>query len=149
NESDEEAQNRRIANLQGLEMQFDLDVTSQAEIEIVVDPKTRSTLQGTGAGNLLIEINTNGKFNMYGDFITYTGEFLFKYGGFINKRFVVQPGGTINWEGDPVDDADMNIAAKYSLYANPGILMDNAQITRKIATDVTIRLEGQLMQPTL
>ena len=149
NETDAEAAKRKVADVQGIEMQFDLDVTPQAEIEIVVDPKTRSTLKGTGAGNLLIEINTNGKFNMYGDFITYTGEFLFKYGGFINKRFVVQPGGTINWEGDPVDDADMNIAAKYSLYANPGILMDNAQITRKIATDVTIRLEGQLMQPTL
>lgn len=149
NETDAEAAERKIADVQGIEMQFDLDVTPQAEIEIVVDPKTRSTLKGTGAGNLLIEINTNGKFNMYGDFITYTGEYLFKYGGFINKRFVVQPGGTIIWEGDPVDDADMNIAAKYSLYANPGVLMDNAQITRKIATDVTIRLEGQLMQPTL
>ncbi len=149
NETDAEGAQRKIADVQGIEMQFDLDVTPQAEIEIVVDPKTRSTLKGTGAGNLLIEINTNGKFNMYGDFITYTGEYLFKYGGFINKRFVVQPGGTIIWEGDPVDDADMNIAAKYSLYANPAVLMDNAQITRKIATDVTIRLEGQLMQPTL
>lgn len=149
NESEDQAAKRKIADVQGLEMQFDLDVTPQAEIEIVVDPRTRSTLKGTGAGNLLIEINTNGKFNMYGDFITYTGEFLFKYGGFINKRFVVQPGGTINWEGDPVEDADMNIAAKYSLYANPAVLLDNSQITRKIATDVTIRLEGQLMQPTL
>lgn len=149
NETEAEAALRKIADVQGLEMQFDLDVTPQAEIEIVVDPQTRSTLKGTGAGNLLIEINTNGKFNMYGDFITYTGEFLFKYGGFINKRFVVQPGGTINWEGDPVEDADMNIAAKYSLYANPAVLLDNSQITRKIETDVTIRLEGQLLQPTL
>src|SRR5690606_3684705 len=59
NETEAEAANRKIANVQGIEMQFDLDVTPQAEIEIVVDPKTRSTLKGTGAGNLLIEINTN------------------------------------------------------------------------------------------
>ncbi|MEH6704846.1 MAG: translocation/assembly module TamB domain-containing protein, partial [Galbibacter orientalis] len=120
-----------------------------AEVEIIIDPKTRSTLIGTGAGNLLIEINTNGKFRMYGDFITYTGEYLFKYGGFINKRFVVQPGGTINWEGDPLDDVDMNIAAKYSLYANPAVLLENSLLTRKLETDVIIKLQGQLMQPSL
>ncbi len=149
NETEEEVEQRKLADVQGIEMQFDLDVTPDAEIEIVVDQKTRSSLKGTGAGNLLIEINTNGKFRMYGDFITYTGEYLFKYGGFINKRFVVQPGGTITWEGDPLDDVDMNIAAKYSLYANPAVLLDNAQLTRKIETDVIIRLQGQLMQPSL
>ncbi|MCX2680852.1 translocation/assembly module TamB [Galbibacter sp. EGI 63066] len=147
-ESGEGAGQRELADVQGIEMQFDLDVTPQAEIEIVIDPQTRSTLRGTGAGNLLIEINTNGKFRMYGDFITYTGDYNFKYGGFINKRFIVQPGGTINWEGDPLD-ADVNISAKYSLYANPAVLLDNAQITRKIETDVYINLQGQLMQPTL
>lgn len=149
NESEEKAERQKLAEVKGVEMQFDLDVTPDAEVEIIIDPKTRSTLKGTGAGNLLIEINTNGKFRMYGDFITYTGEYLFKYGGFINKRFVVQPGGTINWEGDPLDDVDMNIAAKYSLYANPAVLLENSLLTRKIETDVVIKLQGQLMQPTL
>ncbi|WP_417444842.1 translocation/assembly module TamB domain-containing protein [Joostella sp.] len=148
-ETEEEAFQQKLAEVKGVEMQFDLDVTPEAEIEIIIDPKTRSTLKGTGAGSLLIEINTNGKFRMYGDFITYTGEYLFKYGGFINKRFVVQPGGTINWEGDPLDDVDMNIAAKYSLYANPAVLLENSQLTRKIETDVIIELQGQLMQPSL
>ncbi|MEL4307571.1 translocation/assembly module TamB [Joostella sp. CR20] len=148
-ETKEEEDQKRLAEVSGVEMQFELDVTPDAEIEIIIDPKTRSTLRGTGAGNLLIEINTNGKFRMYGDFITYTGEYLFKYGGLINKRFVVQPGGTINWEGDPLDDVDMNISAKYSLYANPAILLENSLLTRKIETDVIIMLQGQLMQPTL
>ncbi|MCM5663749.1 translocation/assembly module TamB domain-containing protein [Galbibacter mesophilus] len=149
NESEEDIARKELAEVKGVEMQFDLDVTPDAQIEIVVDQKTRSTLRGTGAGNLLIEINTNGKFKMYGDFITYTGEYLFKYGGFINKRFVVEPGGTIVWEGDPLEDVDMNIAAKYSLYANPAVLLDNAQLTRKIETDVIITLQGQLLKPSL
>jgi len=36
------------------------------KFEIVVDTKTGSSLKGTGAGILFIEINTNGNFNMYG-----------------------------------------------------------------------------------
>ncbi|NQY06278.1 MAG: translocation/assembly module TamB, partial [Flavobacteriaceae bacterium] len=132
--------------VQGLEMNFDLDVTRDAEIEIVIDQKTGSTLRGRGAGSLLVEINTNGKFNMYGDFVTYEGTYNFIYGGLIEKRFRVQPGGTINWEGDPFA-AQLDINAVYSTDANPAILLDNATINRKIPVDVVINLTNQLLQP--
>ena len=132
--------------VEGLELNFDLDVTRDAEIEIVIDQKTGSTLRGRGAGNLLVEINTNGKFNMYGDFITYEGTYNFIYGGLIEKRFKVLPGGTINWEGDPFA-AQLNINAVYSTEANPAILLDNSTINRKIPVDVVINLTNQLLQP--
>jgi hypothetical protein len=134
--------------VEGLELNFDLDVTRDAEIEIVIDQKTGSTLRGRGEGNLLIEINTNGKFNMYGDFITYEGTYNFIYGGLIEKRFRVQPGGTINWEGDPFA-AQLDINAVYSTDANPAILLDNSTINRKIPVDVIINLTNQLLQPDI
>lgn len=132
--------------VEGLELNFDLDVTRDAEIEIVIDQKTGSTLRGRGAGNLLVEINTSGKFNMYGDFITYEGTYNFIYGGLIEKRFKVLPGGTINWEGDPFA-AQLNINAVYSTEANPAILLDNSTVNRKIPVDVVINLTNQLLQP--
>ena len=138
---------RELQEYKGLELFFDLDVTPEAEVEIVIDEKTGSSLKGSGAGNMLIEINTNGKFNMWGDFITSKGEYNFKYGGFIDKRFNVRPGGTIVWNGDPLQ-ADVNISAIYSLYANPSVLLDNAQYTRKIETEVVINMRGELVQPT-
>lgn len=46
-------------------MNFELDITRDAEVEIVVDQSTGSRLNGRGAGTILIEINTNGKFNMW------------------------------------------------------------------------------------
>ncbi|WP_242015675.1 translocation/assembly module TamB domain-containing protein [Robertkochia marina] len=138
---------RELKEVQGLELFFDLDVTPEAEVEIVIDEKTGSSLKGSGAGNMLIEINTNGKFNMWGDFITSRGEYNFKYGGFIDKKFNVEPNGTIVWNGDPLQ-ADVNITAVYSLYANPSVLLDNAQYTRKIETEVVINMLGELVQPT-
>lgn len=145
NEKNESLKRAQARTYEGLEMEFDLDVTPDAEAEIVVDKRSGSTLRGTGAGNLLIEINTNGKFNMWGDFITYTGTYNFKYGGVIDKKFRVLPGGTINWEGDPYNAA-INMRAVYSLYANPAILLDNSEFARKVATEVEIKLDGNLEQ---
>ena len=147
NNGQDDASQRELRDYQGLELFFDLDVTPAAEVEIVIDEKTGSSLKGSGAGNMLIEINTNGKFNMWGDFITSRGEYNFKYGGFIDKKFNVEPNGTIVWNGDPLQ-ADVNLTATYSLYANPSVLLDNAQYTRKIETEVVIKMLGELVQPT-
>lgn len=139
-------------DISGLELEFDLDVTPDAEIEIVVDQKSGSVLRGRGSGLLRIEINTNDKFNMYGDFIVSEGTYNFVYGsnflqgGFIEKRFQVKPGGTINWDGSPYK-ARVDINAVYKTSANPAILLDNPSINRKIPVDVVINLNGGLLQP--
>ncbi|MDC6366894.1 MULTISPECIES: translocation/assembly module TamB domain-containing protein [Flavobacteriaceae] len=139
---------RVLQDYQGLEMAFDLAVTPDAEVEIVVDRNTGSSLKGTGEGILLIEINTNGKFNMYGEFVAVTGEYNFKYGGVIDKKFKVRPGGTILWERDPLA-AQLNLEAVYSLNANPAPLLDNPGYTGRIPTEVVVRLDGELESPNI
>ncbi len=135
-------------NYKGLELNFDLNVTPDAEVEIVLDKKSGSTLKGRGFGGLLMEIDTKGKFNMWGDFITQEGTYNFKYRGLIDKKFTVKPEGTIIWEGDPLQ-AIVNIEAVYDVPggANPAIVLDNPNFNRKIPTEVIIKLEGQLLQP--
>ena len=139
---------RVLEEYQGLEMKFDLTITPEAEVEIVVDRASGSSLKGTGEGILLIEINTNGKFNMYGEFVAVTGEYNFKYGGIIDKKFKVRPGGTILWERDPLA-AQLNLEAVYALNANPAPLLDNAGYTGRIATEVVVRLDGELERPNV
>ncbi|TXN36315.1 translocation/assembly module TamB [Flagellimonas hymeniacidonis] len=139
---------RVLKDYQGLEMAFDLAVTPEAEVEIVVDQSTGSSLKGTGEGILLIEINTNGKFNMYGEFVAVTGEYNFKYGGVIDKKFQVRPGGTILWERDPLA-AQLNLEAVYALNANPAPLLDNQGYSSRIPTEVVVRLDGELESPNI
>ncbi|TDT44720.1 uncharacterized protein DUF490 [Maribacter spongiicola] len=139
---------RQLKDYQGLELEFNLDVTPDAEIEIVTDTKTGSSLKGTGVGIILIQINTNGKFEMYGDYVVVTGEFNYKFGGIIDKKFNVEPGGTINWDQKPLE-AILNMEAVYSLNANPAPLLDDAGFTRRIPTDVIISLTGQLQKPDI
>ncbi|WP_405415855.1 translocation/assembly module TamB domain-containing protein [Maribacter sp. Asnod1-A12] len=139
---------RQLKDYQGLELEFNLDVTPDAEVEIVTDTKTGSSLKGTGAGIILIRINTNGKFEMYGDYVVVTGEFNYKFGGIIDKKFTVEPGGTINWDQKPLE-AILDMDAVYSLNANPAPLLDDAGFTRRIPTDVIISLTGQLQSPDI
>jgi hypothetical protein len=129
-------------------MDFELDVTNDASIEIVIDQETGSYLSGRGAGNLFMEINTNGKFNMWGDFITYDGIYNFKNLSVIDKKFNVKPGGTIVWEGNPLE-AQMDLEAVYNVPggANPALLLDNPNFNKSIPTEVLIRLQGNLLKP--
>ncbi|MDT0650978.1 translocation/assembly module TamB domain-containing protein [Autumnicola edwardsiae] len=137
-----------LPEVKGIEMVFDLDVTNDAEVEVVVDQTSGSTLRGRGAGNLLLEINTNGKFNMWGDFIAYEGVYNFKYAGLVQKVFRVQSGGSINWNGNPVQ-AELDVSAVYELDANPSVLLENPSVNRKIPVQVIIDLQGQLVQPDI
>lgn len=131
-----------------LEMDFELDINDKALIEIVIDPETNSSLSGKGVGTLLMEINTDNKFNMWGDFITIGGNYNFRNLGLIDKKFTLRPGGSVNWEGDPLG-AQMNMQAVYQVPggANPALLLDNPNFNRKIPTEVEIQLQGNLLQP--
>ncbi|CAH8283164.1 Conserved hypothetical periplasmic protein [Mariniflexile fucanivorans] len=132
--------------IKGLELDFDLDITEDAEVEIIIDKNSGHSLKGRGRGGILVEINTNGKFNMWGDFSVFEGVYNFAYGGLIQKEFTVQPGGTIAWEGDPLD-ALLNMKAIYKTQANPSPLLDNP-INRSIPVELNISLTGNLERPT-
>lgn len=141
------AEEKQVQTIQGIEMDFELNILPNAEIEVIIDPKSGSNLIGKGVGTLLLEINTNGKFNMWGDFITTSGEYNFKYENIIDKKFKVLPGGSILWNGNPLNAELENLKAVYSLLANPSVLLESNQYNRKIQTQVEISIEGNLTHP--
>ncbi len=130
----------------GLELNFDLNVTPDANLEVIIDRNSGHMLRARGNGNLLLEINTLGKFNMWGDYAITQGTYFFRYGGFIDKTFTAVKGGSIVWEGDP-KRARLNIEAVYKTQANPSVLLETAAFNRNIPTEVTINLTGNLTAP--
>lgn len=132
----------------GLELNFDLNITPDAEIKVILDKETGHAMSGNGVGNLKLEINTNGKFNMYGDFQIYKGKYNFRYRGLINRDFDVEKYGTIIWEGDPLR-ARLDLKAKYITSANPGVLLENSSFNKKVPVIVGIGITGNLMNPEL
>jgi hypothetical protein len=136
----------RTRNYNGLELEFDFDITPDAEVEVILDRNSGHGMKGKGYGSLLFKINTLGKFNMWGDFQAYEGTYNFKYGGLIDKKFAVKKGGSIIWEGNPMK-AQLNLEAVYKTSANPAVLLDNSSFNKKVPVEVVIGLRGDLTSP--
>ena len=129
--------------LKGLTLNIDLEVTKDAVAQVVIDEVYGSKLSGRGAGNLQIEINTRGTFNMFGDYLVDSGVYDFKYGGFVNRPFKIQKGGTVSWNGNPAD-ANLEVTAVYKAKANPGVLLENFNSNRNIEVDLVTKITGSL-----
>ncbi|WP_422160103.1 translocation/assembly module TamB domain-containing protein [Polaribacter sp.] len=129
--------------VKGLSLEIDLEVTKDAVAQIVIDEVNGSQLTGRGSGNLQILINTRGKFNMYGDYSIDSGVYDFKYGGIINKPFIIQKGGVVSWSGNPFE-ANLDVVAVYKAKANPGVLLQNFNSNRKEEIDLVTRITGGL-----
>ena len=135
-------------NNKTVDLNIDLEIDNNAKVDITIDQETGSFISGTGNGNLFMEIDSDGKFNIYGDYITTEGEYNFKDLAIIDKKFLLKDGGTIIWDGDPLG-AEMNLLATYEVPggSNPALLLDNPNFNKKIPTDVEIKLTGNLTKP--
>lgn len=145
NKSEVEALQEEIAieAIKGVSLNIDLEVTKEAIAQVVIDEVNGSQLSGSGTGNLRIEINTRGKFNMFGDYTIEQGVYDFKYGGVIDKPFVIQKGGAVSWSGSPYE-ANLDVTAIHKVKANPAVLLDNFNSNRKIEVDLVTRITGGL-----
>lgn len=146
--SDEEENTRSLRReiserFNGVTMDFNLGITKDATIQLVIDQITGSSLQGNGSGNIQMDINTKGTFNMYGDYVVDKGFYNFKYGGIINKPFSVKKGGSISFNGDPYT-AELDIEAIYSTKANPKAILPEYESSRRVSVDLITKLTGEL-----
>jgi len=138
------------SEVSGLNMNFDLEMTPDAEVQIIFDPKVGDIMKGTGYGNIKLEINSNGKFQMFGDYQIEQGEYLFTLQNIINKRLKVETGGTISWNGEP-DDAIIDMKAVYSTKATPAVIVPNAPeyLNKRYPVDCHLIMTGKMLNPNL
>jgi hypothetical protein len=135
-----------------LSLTLDMQVTPEAEVQIIIDKQLGDIIRANGSGNLKMEINpTNDVFNMFGQYVIERGDYLFTLQGVINKRFRIGQGSTITWNGQ-VDDAIMDINAIYSLRTTLGPLNPGSTeeiYGRRTQVDCYINLAGKLMEPNI
>lgn len=138
-------------DLENITMSFGLDITEDAEVQILFDPAIGDVMRGTAKGHLDMEVNELGKFVMFGDLEVVSGDYLFTMYNVINKRFTIEPGGTIKWQsGDPYEaivDLTTKYATKAPLYNLVGI--DEDKYKRKAEVDCFMTLKNDLYNPDL
>ncbi len=140
-------------DLSGLRLVMNLDVTPDAQLEVIFDENTGDIIRGTGQGRVALNIDTRGNFTMYGNVEIVRGRYNFTLLGVVNKEFIVRPGGTISWNGDPYGGL-LNLTATYtqktSLQPILGALTDIVGNTNVVVPVVALMdLKGSLLAPEI
>jgi hypothetical protein len=135
-------------DLSGIDMKLDLEMTDDALVKLIYDEKIGDKLEGRGNGNLMLDIGADGTFTMRGGYTVSSGNYVFTLQNVINKRFDLEPGGTIRWSGSPYD-ADVTIDAVYSRRASLyDLLRDTASgYTNRVPVEVVLKLRNRLLNP--
>jgi len=133
----------------GFVMNFNMEVTRDAEVQLIFDKAINDIIKGEGYGNLKLEIDSRGEFKMYGLYTIEKGEYLFTALNIYNKLFKIKSGGTLLWDGDPFK-AQMNMVAYNQIKASPAPLLNSSGGGSQLVTVNTIMyLRGLLLQPEI
>lgn len=99
-------------------MTFNVDITPQAEITLVMDPVGGDKIKATGAGNMVMTYDrASDDLKMYGTYTLEHGRYNFTLQDIIVKEFTIDQGSSIAFHGDPYN-AQLDIKAYYQLNAN-------------------------------
>ncbi|TDQ15233.1 uncharacterized protein DUF490 [Algoriphagus boseongensis] len=141
-------------DIQNIQMNFVMDVTPDAFVEIIIDPKTGESIQGRGRGVLTMNIDTQGNFGLSGNYEITQGKYNFSLYNVVKKEFDIEAGSQITWFGNPYEGI-MNIRAVYDDNVSLQPLLtnttgsENSQMRRRYPLKVTMNLDGELMSPNI
>lgn len=136
------------------QLNFDLEITPDADAQLIFDSKIGDVIRGTGAGNIKMEIDANNNFKMFGEYVIEEGDYLFTLQNVINKKFKIQRGGNIVWNGEPYD-ANLNLEAAYNLKTSLSGLVDSSYYNtsdyykKRIPVECQVFLTDKLMNPSI
>ncbi len=134
-----------------LSLDFNLEATSDAEIQLIFDEKSGDVIKARGDGNLNMKINSKGKFEMFGDYVLSTGDYLFTLENFVTKKFEIEKGSSIKWSGN-VYKANIDITANYKQRASIKPLFPNdssSNYNKRFPVDCKLFMKDKLTSPDI
>jgi hypothetical protein len=147
---------KKKVELSGITLDLNFDMTPAALVEIIFDIKSGDIIRGRGNGNIKLQLDTKGEFNMFGSVEFTEGAYNFTLYDIINKEFSINKGSRISWFGDPYQ-ATMNITAEYKQLALLGPILSSPAyaastapgIRRRYPIEVILKLDGAMLSPQI
>jgi hypothetical protein len=138
---------KKETKLNGFNLEMNLHATPDAQVQIIIDKSAGDVLNVQGQGDLLITLNTLGKFEMTGDYVFTDGDYLFTLENVINKKFDIDAGSSISWSGSPLG-AEIDVVASYRQRASIAPLLNDSAKTRT-PVDCKLLITGKLFSPNI
>jgi TamB, inner membrane protein subunit of TAM complex len=138
----------------GITMDLNLDITPDAYAEIIMDIKSGDIIRGYGNGDIKLQLDTKGEFNMFGSYEFERGFYNFTLYDVINKGFSINKGSRISWYGDPYAGQLALVASYKQLTSLAPIIADQtvattSQMRRKYPVEVLLKLDGAMLSPQI
>ncbi|MDH8701007.1 autotransporter translocation and assembly factor TamB [Dysgonomonadaceae bacterium PH5-43] len=149
----EASETKKEENNEGTEIIFNLNlnVNSQAAINMIMDPSSGDKITGYGNGNINLQYGSKTSLKVYGNYNIERGKYNFSFQQAIFRNFDIREGSTISFKGDPFL-ADLDIKAVYTVTANLGDLdqqLLQVSARNNVPIDCILLLNGSLEQPMI
>ncbi|HHP7239017.1 translocation/assembly module TamB domain-containing protein [Longibacter sp.] len=130
--------------LDGLELDLNILAPQGSTVHLVFDPLVGDVVTAIGSGRVQLQ-RQEGEFFVYGTYEVEGGDYLFTAGEVFVRKFSID-GGTLTWDGDPVN-AVMNLSAAYRTRASPAGLPNEEQYAGRIPVIVELDITGRVETP--
>ena len=126
-----------------------IEVTPDAQIELMMDPASGDRIRGNGVGDIQVEYGSKTNLAMYGGYTIQNGTYNFSLQQVIRRDFQLRDGSRVDFAGDPME-AILDFNAIYYLTANVEDL-DQSLAYEAVRTSVPVNcilnLSGRLQNP--
>ena len=102
--------------LDGLNLDLNIDAPAGSIVHLVIDPLLGDVINAVSTGTIQLVLE-NDEFQVFGRLDVTSGDYQFTAGELFIKTFLINPGGFIEWSGDPINAA-LSIPASYRTRAS-------------------------------
>ncbi len=144
--------------MKGVDVRAVLAIAEDAKFRIIIDRRSGDNLMVSGNAALNLNIEPNGRINLSGRYDLQSGHYETSLYNLVNRRFEINPGSTITWQGDPMD-AKLDVTASYSVEASAAPLMASVtsgqgsiaagQYRQVLPFLVYLNVDGALLEPEI
>lgn len=132
--------------LEGLGMNLNVRARPGSRVHLVFDPVIGDVITAVGSAELQLAIR-EGDFLTYGTFDVESGDYLFTAGDVFTRRFGLLRGGTLRWDGDPID-ARLDLPAVYRTRASlAGLDLPGVDPRQRVPLAITMDVSGRVSAP--
>jgi hypothetical protein len=142
----------------GFDLSSIIEVDKEATLRLMMDPTSSDSLVVRGEAALNLTIDRSGKMSLTGAYSLNDGSYIVTLESIVKRKFDIDPGSTLIWNGDPLD-ADVSINAIYTVRASPIDLVAEQIATLSEADQNTykqrypflvyLKLRGAILKPEI
>ena len=132
-----------------IHINFTINANPNAQIRILMDPRSGDNISLYGEGNLRANYYNKGRFQLFGFYHVSDGNYRMSIRDLIRKDFTFEPGGSIVFGGDAMRAA-LNLRAKHTV---PNVSLDDLSSTglglSNTRVDCIMNLGGIAKEPVV